>query len=152
MLTEKNTIIVYASKRGTTAAMAAAVADELKKKQINPLVKNVFEVSPSDLEKYKFILLGCSTWSDGDLAEDFIPFEREMDKLDLKGHYCAVFGPGSSRFPFFCEAVNILEAKLRSLGGRMMLPSLKINEMAGGIEEECREWAAVLGEEIEQIQ
>ena len=144
-------IIVYASKRGTTAAMADAVADEMKKNGINPLVKNVFEVKPSDLTQYKFILLGCSTWSDGDLAEDFIEFEREMDSLDLAGHFCAVFGPGSSRFRFFCEAVNILEAKLRSLGGRMLLPPLKVNEMAGGIEEECREWAAVLCEEIQQI-
>jgi len=145
------TIIVFGSKRGNTAAMATAVAEELKKKQISSVVKNVFETRPADLLNYKFIILGCSTWSDGDLAEDFIEFEREMDGLDLRGHYCAAFGAGSSRFRFFCEAVNILEAKLRSLGGRMLLPSLRVNEMAGQMEEESREWAGILGEEINQI-
>lgn len=148
---KKETIIVYASKRGNTALMASAIADELTKQQIYSVVKDVFEVRPGDLLNYKFIILGCSTWSDGDLAEDFIPFERDMDDLNLKGHFCAAFGAGSTRFRFFCEAVNILEAKLRSLGGRMLLPSLKVNEMAGQTEDESRQWGIILGEEIKQI-
>lgn len=131
--------------------MAAAVAEELERRGVSTEVKNVFEARPTDLEAYKFILLGCSTWSDGDLEVDFIDFERSMDDLDLSGKFCGVFGPGNTRFRFFCEAVNILEAKLRSLGGRIILPSLKVNEMAGGIEEESREWAGILAEEIAQI-
>ncbi len=130
--------------------MARAISQELRSRGVENIVKNTFEARPSELADYKFIILGSSTWSDGDLAVDFINFEREMDDLDLKGHYGAVFGPGSSRFRFFCEAVNILEAKLRSLGTRMILPSLKVNEMAGNTEEESREWAEVLAEEISQ--
>ena len=130
--------------------MAKAISQELQRRGVENIVKNTFEAKPSELINYKFIILGSSTWSDGDLAVDFIDFEREMDDLNLKGHYGAVFGPGSSRFRFFCEAVNILEAKLRSLGSRIILPSLKVNEMAGNTEEESREWAAVLAEEISQ--
>ena len=131
--------------------MASLIAEELEKHEIQVVLKDVFEARPDELNSYKYIILGCSTWSDGDLAADFIDFERGMDHLDLKGRFCAVFGPGSTRFRFFCEAVNILEAKLRSLGGRMMLPSLKVNEMAGDLEEESRAWAEVLAGEIRLI-
>ena len=147
----RQAIIIYGSKRGRTASMASVIAEELEKHEIQVVLKDVFEARPYELNDYKYIILGCSTWSDGDLAADFIDFEREMDDLNLKGHSCAVFGSGSTRFRFFCEAVNILEAKLRSLGGRMVLPSLKVNEMAGNSEEESRAWAEVLAGEIGQI-
>jgi len=146
-----DTIIVFGSKRGRTAGMAQVIAEELENRGIGTDVRNVFETRPTDLLKYKYIILGSSTWSDGDLEVDFIDFERGMDKLDLKGRFCAVFGPGSTRFRFFCEAVNILEAKVRSLGARMILPPLKVNEMAGRVDEESREWGTILAEEIEQM-
>jgi flavodoxin I len=144
-------IIVYGSKQGKTAHMADIIASVLKEKNISVLVKNVFETSPEDLLHYKFIILGSSTWSNGDLQSDFIDFERGMDDLDLKGHFAAAFGSGSSRFPYFCEAVRILEAKLRSLGSRMMLPSLMVNDLENRTDEESKEWALVLAGEIEQI-
>ncbi|MDC7241529.1 MAG: flavodoxin domain-containing protein [Spirochaetales bacterium] len=144
-------LIIYGSKQGSTAAMAGYIADVLESRNIPVVSKNVFEAKPEELKEYKFILLGSSTWSDGDLQSDFIDFEREMDDLDLKGRFGAAFGSGSSRFRFFCEAVRILEAKLRSLGCRIMLPSLMVNDLERRSEEESREWAAVLADEIEQI-
>lgn len=145
-------LIIYGSKQGNTEKMALVISSVLEEKNIPVICKNVFEAKPQDLLEHKFIILGSSTWSDGDLQSDFIGFEREMDDLDLKGHYGAVFGSGSSRFRFFCEAVRILESKLRSLGSRIMLPSLMVNDLEGRTEEESREWAAVLADEIEQIQ
>ena len=144
-------LIIYGSKQGKTAAMARVIADVLEARNISVVCKDVFEAKPDELKEYKFIILGSSTWSDGDLQSDFIDFEREMDNLDLKGHYGAAFGSGSSRFRFFCEAVRILEAKLRSLGCRIILPSLMVNDLERRSEEESREWAAVLADEIEQI-
>ena len=131
--------------------MASIISAVLEERNISVTTRNVFEARPEELEDYKFIILGSSTWSDGDLQSDFIDFERKMDNLSLKGHYGAVFGSGSSRFRFFCEAVRILEAKLRSLGARMILPSLMVNDLENRTEEECREWAAVLADEIEQM-
>ncbi|MDC7232177.1 MAG: flavodoxin domain-containing protein [Spirochaetales bacterium] len=144
-------LIIYGSKQGKTASMASIISSTLDEKKIPVLCKNVYEARVEELKDYKFIILGSSTWSDGDLQSDFIDFEREMDDLNLKGHFGAVFGSGSSRFRFFCEAVRILEAKLRSLGSRIMLPSLMVNDLEGRLEDETREWAAVLADEIEQI-
>ncbi|MDA3957711.1 flavodoxin domain-containing protein [Oceanispirochaeta sp.] len=144
-------IIVYGSKQGKTAKMAAIIASVLEERDIPVTTRNVFETRPEDLNDYKFIILGSSTWSNGDLQSDFIDFEIGMDDLDLKGHFAAAFGSGSSRFPYFCEAVRILEAKLRSLGNRMILPSLMVNDLENRTEEESREWAAILADEIKQI-
>ncbi len=146
-----DTIILYGSKQGKTEAMASHISSVLKERGIENVCKNVFSASPSELKDYKIILLGSSTWSDGDLQSDFIDFERGMDDIDLKGHFGAAFGSGSSRFRFFCEAVRILEAKLRSQGSRILLPSLMVNDLEGRHEQESREWAAVLADEIEQI-
>ena len=147
----ENILILYGSKQGKTAAMAGIISSVLEDRGFSVTLKNVFESRPEELTEYKFILLGSSTWSDGDLQSDFIEFERGMDGLDLKGRFGAVFGSGSSRFRFFCEAVRILEAKLRSLGSRILLPSLMVNDLEGRLEEESREWALVLADEIEQI-
>ena len=144
-------LIIYGSKQGKTESMAAVISSVLEERKIPVSCKNVFEAKPEELLEYKFIILGSSTWSDGDLQSDFIDFEREMDDLNLKGHFGAAFGSGSSRFRFFCEAVRILESKLRSLGCRIMLPSLMVNDLEARTEEESREWAAVLADEIEQI-
>lgn len=144
-------LIIYGSKQGKTELMASVISSVLEERKISVCCKNVFEAKPEELLDYKFILLGSSTWSDGDLQSDFIDFERGMDDLDLKGHFGAAFGSGSSRFRFFCEAVRILESKLRSLGSRIMLPSLMVNDLDSRTEEESREWAAVLADEIEQI-
>jgi len=146
-----NAIIVFGSKQGKTARMASIISTILEERSIQVTSKNVYEANPEELKNYKFIILGSSTWSDGDLQSDFIDFERQMDNLILKGHFGAVFGSGSSRFRFFCEAVRILEAKLRSLGAKIMLPSLMVNDLENRTEEECRDWAAVLADEIEQI-
>jgi len=146
-----NAIVVFGSKQGKTALMASIITSVLVERGISVTSKNVYEARPEDLQNYKFIILGSSTWSDGDLQSDFIDFERKMDNLELKGHFGAAFGSGSSRFRFFCEAVRILEAKLRSLGARIMLPSLMVNDLENRTEEECRDWAAVLADEILQI-
>ncbi len=147
----ENAIIVFGSKQGKTALMASIISGMLTERNISVVSKNVFEAKPEELKDYKYIILGSSTWSDGDLQSDFIDFERRMDDLELKGHFGAVFGSGSSRFRFFCEAVRILEAKLRSLGAKIILPSLMVNDLENRTEEECRDWAAVLADEIEQI-
>ncbi len=144
-------LILYGSKQGKTASMAGIIASVLEDRGFPVLLKNVFESRPEELTEYKFLVLGSSTWSDGDLQSDFLEFERGMDDIDLSGHFAAAFGSGSSRFRFFCEAVRILEAKMRSQGSRILLPSLMVNDLEGRMEEESREWALVLADEMEQI-
>ena len=146
-----NVHIVYGTKRGVTGKMARNISDILSKHLISVDIKNVFEEKPGNLINYKINILGSSTWSDGDLQVDFLEFERGMDDIDLTGTYCAVFGPGSSRFPHFCEAVEILQSKLISCGASLLLPSLKVDELGGRTEAETAAWAEKLSNAIKGI-
>lgn len=137
-------IIVYGSKRGKTSKMAGVVEEELTSAGHLVELRNVYEISPKYLLDFDLIILGSSTWSNGDLQDDFLPFEREMDDISLEGKWATAFGPGNSRFTFFAEAVEILEAKLRSCGARFLIPALKCDELGGRIDDETREWARKL--------
>ena len=143
--------IIYGSKRGTTRKMAELIQKTLVEAGVDTVVKGVYESKSGDLSVNKFNILGSSTWSDGDLQVDFIEFERAMDGLELKGTFCAVFGPGNSRFPFFCEAVEILQAKLISCGAKLLVSSLKTDELKGKIEEETIIWAEKLADAVKGL-
>ncbi|MBR3379205.1 MAG: flavodoxin domain-containing protein, partial [Bacillus sp. (in: Bacteria)] len=81
-------------------------------------------------------LLGAYTWGDGDLPDDFIDLYEEMEELDLTGKAFAVFGSGDTSYEHFCGAVDLIEEKVKELGGDIVLPSIKIELNPEGNEEE----------------
>ena len=110
------------------------------------MVKNVTESNPKELKDYDVIILGSSTWGDGELQDDFIPFEKDMRKIKLDRKKGAVFGCGDSMYPQFCKAVEILEERLKSCGVEIIVDSLKID---GDIEpklNKAEDWGKDLGE------
>jgi flavodoxin I len=134
------TIIVYGTKRGVTGRMAQKLKDALSSAGIQADDFNVSLLKASRLLDYDILLLGSSTWNDGDLQSDFVDFEREMENLDLCGKKAAVFGSGSSRYPFFCEAVQILESRLKSSGAMMIQAGLKADILLGHPEDQMQDW------------
>jgi len=142
-------LIVYGSSKGRTGRIADVIAKVLSEFGCVPVLKNVFEVRPLLLTQYAYVVLGCSTYGQGDLQQDFWEFERSMDELDLTGIKVAVFGSGNSRYAYFAEAVDILEAKVKILNARLLLPSRRQDMMAGSPEDEkVRSWARDLAEAI----
>ncbi|MGI6512831.1 MAG: flavodoxin [Syntrophomonadales bacterium] len=137
-------IIVYGSNTGNTESLAGAVAEELQSR-LDVTVQNVADISPDDILDYDLILLGSSTWNEGELQEDFQDFFEEMDRLDLSGKKVAVFGPGDSSWEEYCRAVDLLEEKSRELRADLIAPGFKWD---GDIDEEAiaeiRKWASKL--------
>ncbi|NLW45623.1 MAG: flavodoxin [Syntrophomonadaceae bacterium] len=137
-------IIVYGSNTGNTETLAGALAEELQSRfEVN--VQNVADITPDDIMAYDLILLGSSTWDDGELQEDFQDFYEEMDRLDLSGKKVAVFGPGDSSWEDYCRAVDLLEEKSRELKADIIAPGFKWD---GDIDEEAiaeiKKWASKL--------
>jgi flavodoxin short chain len=135
------TIIVYGSTTGNTLTVAERIEETLKKYNGNVELVEVTDVQPSDLASYDLILLGCSTWGDGELQDDFIPFEDSMAEISLKEKKAACFGPGESDYPLFCEAVNILESRLESCGATLVTEGLKIDGDVDSQLDLAEEWA-----------
>ncbi len=144
-------IIIYGSNKGRTGRMASLLVEELEEKEIPFVLKNVFEASPAELTEYSYIVLGSSTYGQGDLQQDFLAFERGMDDLDLTGVKAAIFGSGNSRYVYYGEAVDILEAKVKIQGARLIHPSFRQDMMTEAPDgDEVRTWARELVDAINE--
>ena len=69
-----------------------------------------------------------------------------MANISLKGKKAAVFGPGDKEsYPdTYCEAVNILEERLKKCGAEIIVKSFKIDGDIEPVMEVAESW----GEEI----
>ena len=145
---EKRTkaILIYGSTTGNTETLAEGVVSGLKRDGTEVTVKDVTEADVNKLLDYDVIVLGSSTWGDGELQDDFLDFYDKMDKVSLTGKKAAVFGPGDKEsYPdTYCEAVNILEDKLKKYGAEIIVKSFKIDGDIEPVMEVAESW----GEEI----
>ena len=111
----KPTAIFYGSTTGQTRDAAFKIADKLG---IAPAdVYDVAKTAPSETGNYTNLILGSSTWGDGDLEDHWYAFIDGLEALDLKGKTIALFGCGdTSMADTFCNAVGTLHERLTSTG------------------------------------
>ncbi len=133
-------IVVFGSTTGNTEEVANYVVSGLKEAGHEVDLKNVLESNPDELANYELIVLGSSTWNEGQLQDDFVPFYDAM-KVDLSGKKAAVFGCGESIYEHFCTAVDILEAKLEELNAEVVKESFKIDGDISPYLPKVQEWA-----------
>lgn len=119
----KKIILFYGSSRGNTESAARRIKkefDAVEKDMVE--VVNVAEGDLSKLADYDKIILGSSTWEDGDLQEDWRAAVTRMSGLDLQGKQVAVFGFGD-QYEFsgtFQGAIGILARKARECGAEIV--------------------------------
>lgn len=122
-------IVIYGSTTGNTEILSGAVEKGLQKGGVEVTVMNVTKAELDNLGEFDLIVLGCSTWEEGELQEDFIPFYDAMTKDHFDQRKVAVFGPGDSEmYPdFFCEAITLIETKLKECGAEIVTESLRVD-------------------------
>jgi flavodoxin I len=112
--------IFYGSSTGNTQRIAERIAEEL-----GDLVESVTDIanaSPDDLASAEALILGVSTWEDGQLQEDWEAFFPELDGMDLSGTTVALFGLGDA-YGFsgeFVDALGTLYRKVRERGATVV--------------------------------
>jgi len=140
-------LIIFGSTTGNTEKMSDMIQETLDENGMETEIKNVTDASVSDLTgEYDLILLGCPAYGDDEVEfqEDFEEFYENMDGLDLGGGKFAVFAPGDSAYEHFCGTVDVLEKKIRSMGGKVVADGLKIDGDPDDAEDEIKEWSADL--------
>lgn len=78
--------IFYGSTTGTTAGVARQIAKELGVADTD--VHDMSKSSPSDVAPYDVLIMGTSTWGDGDMQDDAHDFADGLQGLSLKGKNC----------------------------------------------------------------
>ena len=108
--------IFFGSTTGTAEELAGKIAERLNVAASD--VHNVGETQADAVAPYDVLLLGTSTWGDGELQDDWYDFLDALKKQDLSGKKVCLFGCGDSEsYPdTFCDGVGLIYEALASTG------------------------------------
>ena len=111
----KKTGIFYGTATGTTEKIAKRIGELLGVSSEDIL--NVGSTAPSKAGDYELMILGTSTWGNGDLEDDWYDFLDGIETLDLKDKTIALFGCGDqSMSDTFCNAIGTIYHRLQKTG------------------------------------
>ncbi|MBP7783712.1 MAG: flavodoxin [Aliarcobacter sp.] len=112
------TAIFFASSTGNSEEIASKISSKLDDIE-------VFDLAGTKIEKinnYDKIILGGSTWGDGELNDDWEDAWVDFCKLDLSNKTIALFGLGDqeSYSDEFCSALGIIYEQINSMGAKVI--------------------------------
>lgn len=136
----KKVIILYGSTTGNTEQLARFIESTLGEYVgLTLTMKNVADVGVEEVLEYDIILLGSSTWGDGELQDDFVDFYEQMKALDLTSKTAAAFGTGDSSWEHFCGAVDMLEERLIKCGADV-IKGFKVDGDIDDAKDDATQW------------
>ena len=85
-------------------------------------VHDVSKMSADMAGAYEALILGTSTWGDGELQDDWYDGIKVLKGMDLKDKVIALFGCGDSESygDTFCDGMGILYESLKNSGCRFI--------------------------------
>ena len=112
--------IIWGSDSGDTEDTTMTMEGKLTSYDLE--VINVAEASVEDFRKFDLLILGISTWYDGDLQSDWEDFFPTFDKIDFTNKTVAIFGLGDQYGydEYFIDGVGILAKEILKNGGEVI--------------------------------
>jgi len=115
--------IIWGSQTGNAEGCCKKLAKSMKDRFVAE-VKDMADISISDLTELKNLLIVTSTYGDGeppDNAADLHSSIMAEDAPKLEGVNFAVFGLGDTEYPDFCQTAKDFDQRLGDLGAARML-------------------------------
>lgn len=123
--------IIYASNSGSTFQVAEIIAATLRANQHSVNIVNADNFDVRKTSHYDLIVLGSPSWrvkrDEGSPHEAILTLMDRFFVRNLKNQKFAVFGCGDTSYTQFCGAVDTLEKYLKTVGARIVAPSLRID-------------------------
>ena len=112
--------LFYGSDTGNTETIALKIRDKISKE--NVFVVDMYDASVEEFAKYDKIILGLSTWHDGQLQSDWDTFFEEFKEVDFTGKTVAIFGLGDQYVycDYFIDGVGIIGEVVINNGGEIV--------------------------------
>ncbi len=112
----KKTGIFYGSSTGTCEDLANQIADKMGVAASD--VYSADKLSADLVKEYDLLILGTSTWGDGELQDDWYDGIKVLKSADLSFKSIALFGCGDSESycDTFCDGMGILYENLKDSG------------------------------------
>ncbi|WP_108867843.1 flavodoxin [Aquimarina aquimarini] len=85
-------------------------------------VREIDDVSKEDFDQFKILILGLSTWYDGDLQSDWEAFYDDFQEIDFTGKVIALYGLGDQigYGEYFVDGIGILAKVILENGGTII--------------------------------
>lgn len=112
--------LFFGSDTGNTETIALKIRDKISKE--NVFVVDMYDASVEEFAKYDKIILGLSTWHDGQLQSDWDTFFEEFKEVDFTGKTVAIFGLGDQYVycDYFIDGVGIIGEVVLNNGGEIV--------------------------------
>ena len=112
----KKTGIFYGSSTGTCEDLANQIADKMGVAASDVYIAD--KLSADLVKEYDLLILGTSTWGDGELQDDWYDGIKVLKSADLSFKSIALFGCGDSESycDTFCDGMGILYEDLKDSG------------------------------------
>lgn len=112
----KKTGVFYGSSTGTCEELANQIAEKLGVSSTD--VHSVDKMTADKIKEYEVLVLGTSTWGDGELQDDWYDGVKVLKSADLSMKFVALFGCGDSDSycDTFCDGIGVLYEDLKDSG------------------------------------
>ena len=118
----KNIGLFFGSDTGNTEVIASLIQRKIGEDKVD--LFDVYDVSMSQFLNYDHIIIGLSTWHDGQLVSGFDDQIDEFKEIDFTGKKIALFGLGDQfgYAEYFIDAVGTIGDLIKNQGGEIVVP------------------------------
>jgi len=138
-------LIAHASQTGTATRYAEATADALRLGGGLVAVASLTALQPTDLRRYRAVLLIVSTTGEGQVPEQGRGFVKALQGSAVTGVSFALLALGDRRYPRFCAGGEAVRAALVRAGARELAPILRAD---GDPAEAWQDWLADVSQRL----
>ncbi len=112
--------LFYGSDTGYTEGVAQQIQEILGDELVS--IHDIRRAKPEDFVPYTRIVIGLSTWHDGELQSDWDTFYEDFKTIDFAGKTVAFFGLGDQvgYEEYFIDGVGILGEVVYENGGEII--------------------------------
>ena len=112
--------LFYGSTTGNTEGVAELISEQIGFDKIHRI--DIAADGLDSLADYEHLILGIPTWDFGELQEDWVDMWTILEKAELRGKTCAVFGLGDQigYAEWFLDAMGLLHDRVQEQGASMV--------------------------------
>ncbi|MGB1296516.1 MAG: flavodoxin [Flavobacteriales bacterium] len=112
--------LFFGSDTGNTEEVANKIQATIGEDKVE--IHDMYEVEVSTFDQYDQIILGLSTWHDGQLQSDWDSFFEDFKTVDFSGKTIALFGLGDQYVysEYFVDGIGIVAKEVLANGGKIV--------------------------------